>query len=323
MFLPVILLIIGFVLLIKGADLLVDGASNLAKLARVSPLLIGLTLVSFGTSLPELIINIFSAWRGVDALGFGNIVGANLANIGLIVGLIAVLTPLKLKSSTIRTEIPFVVLSAVVVWALVFGKGLVGAPIVLSRGDGLILLIFFGIFAYYLLETALRRRKRRSRLLKNAALFLRTVPRKKSIFLAVAGIACLFAGGHLIVNSATKIAEFLHISRGLVGLTIIALGTTLPELTTSLVAVLKKKKDIAVGNLVGSIVFNTFFILGVVSLISPVVVESYFYFDLGVLILMSLLLFLFCVTNKKIEKTEGFILLFVYLAYILFVIYRG
>lgn len=327
MFLTFILLLIGFALLIKGADWLVDGASNIAKWLKISPLLIGLTVVAFGTSLPELVVNIFSAVSGSDAIAVGNVIGSNISNIGLIIGLAAILAPIAIKSSTLAKEIPFMILAAVVLFIVgldVSLDGLVSNSV--SRVDGFILLVFFAIFFFYVVETAFeQRRKEKSSIKKSEGavegVAFDTSPGKSAIFLGI-GVLMLVIGGKLIVDNAIKIAEFLKVSQALIGLTIVSVGTSLPELATTVVAAIKKKGDIAFGNIVGSNIFNVFLVLGATAVISPLSIEPRLYLDMIIMLIFSSALFIFAFTRKKVSHIEGYILFFVYIAYILFVIYR-
>ena len=313
-----ILLVVGFVLLIKGADLLVDGASFIAKRLKVSNLLIGLTVVAFGTSTPELFVNIIAAIKGAPAIAIGNILGSNIFNILLILGISSLIYPLAVTKGTVWKEIPLTLLAVVMVGimankTLIFSKGLSG----LSRIDGLILLAFFTAFLFYLLKIA----KPAEKNLNDTE-----VPKKygllKSSLALVAGFAALFIGAKLVVDSAVILAAKFGVSDSFIGLTIVAAGTSLPELATSAVAAAKKNCDIAVGNIVGSNIFNVFLILGFSATISPLPFQSANNIDIGIAILASLFLFIFMFSGKKrsLDRWEGAVFVVLFAAYIAFLL---
>lgn len=313
-----ILLIIGFVLLIKGADFFVDGASKIATSLRVSPLLIGLTIVAFGTSAPEATVSIVAALEGSAGVTIGNIVGSNIFNITLVVGIGALILPLKVESETIRKEIPFTLLAGVAMLILLSDITLQGsASNVITRSDGIILLLFFAIFLYYIFEVA-----------RNSRNQLETVPQDKSswgknIFYTIVGLAAIVFGGELVVSNASKIAISFGMSETLVGLTIVAVGTSLPELITSITAAIKKETDIALGNIVGSNIFNLFFVLGLTSVISPLAVENKIFVDVIVMNILTIILLVFSRTNFKIGRLEGTLLTVSYIFYMVFIILRN
>ena len=313
----VILLIGGFLLVIKGADFLVDGASALAKKFSISELVIGLTIVAFGTSLPELSVNVFASIEGKSSIAIGNILGSNIANILLILGISGMIYPLVVKKSTVWKEIPLCLLAIVLLGILSNDKFIDNAGVsVLSRIDGLVLLSFFMIFIYYSFSIAksidgmedLSDKKK--------------VSTKKIITLIVSGLAALIIGGKLVVDGAVNIATALGISESIIGLTIVAVGTSLPELATSAVAAYKRNSEIAIGNIVGSNIFNVFFILGVSALIKPLPFESQNNFDIGVAILATFLLFVVMFIGKrhKLERWQSGLFVAIYAGYILFLI---
>lgn len=312
-----LLFFIGFVLLIKGADFLVDGASSVAKKLKISNIVIGLTIVAFGTSAPELIVNIMASIKGSSDLAIANVVGSNIANILLILGISAVIYPLVVKKGTVVKEIPFSMLAAVVLWFMVNDRLIDNASVsVLSRIDGFILLMFFIIFLYYTFGIAkIEGKEDKVKEFKTA----------KSIFFIIIGIVFLTVGGKWIVDGAIIIAQHLGMSEALIGLTIVAVGTSLPELATSAVAAYKKNPDIAIGNVVGSNIFNIFWILGVSSLIKPIVFSTGLNFDVYFLGITILLLFLSMFIGKKhlLERWQGVLFLLTYLAYVIFLIIRG
>ena len=313
-----IFLIVGFILLIKGADLLVDGASAIARRLNVSDLLIGLTVVAFGTSTPELFVNIFAAVKGTPAIAIGNILGSNIFNILLILGISSLIYPLAVTKGTIWKEIPLTLLAVVMVGimankTLIFGKGMSG----LSRIDGLILLAFFAAFMYYLLKVT------KPCEIKSDEM---EVPPKYGLLKLSLGLvgafAALFIGAKFVVDSAVALAAKFGVSESFVGLTIVAAGTSLPELATSAVAAVKKNCDIAVGNIVGSNIFNVFFILGLSATIRPLPFQAANNIDIGVAILASLLLFIVMFSGKKhsLDRWEGAVFIVLYVSYIAFLL---
>jgi cation:H+ antiporter len=265
MVITITLLVAGFLLLIKGADLLVDGSSSIAKRFGISDLVIGLTVVAFGTSAPELVVNLVSAFGGTADIAIGNILGSNIANILLILGITGVIAPLAVQRSTTWKEVPFSLLAVLAVGVMANDVLFGGASeSVLTRGDGLILLGFFAVFLYYIFGVAKQGSPDESTSEKVVA---RGLPR--SLAFIVLGLAALIIGGKWVVDSAITLATLWGLSEAVIGLTVVAIGTSLPELSTSIVAALKGKADIAIGNVVGSNIFNIFWILGVTSVIAP------------------------------------------------------
>ncbi|WP_173917701.1 calcium/sodium antiporter [Halobacillus sp. Marseille-Q1614] len=314
-----VLLIVGFGLLIKGADLFVDGSSNIARLLRVPPILIGLTIVAFGTSSPEATVSIIAALQGNAEVSLGNVVGSNIFNITLVVGIAAFLYPLMVESETTKKEIPFVLLASGALLVLISDSELQGlSENLLNRGDGIIFLLFLSIFMYYVIEVGMKSRKESIH---------EPIPSNikwgKNTGLTLAGLAAIIFGGDLVVDNGTEIAYDLGMSDTLVGLTIIAIGTSLPELVTSISAALKKESGIALGNVVGSNIFNILFVLGASAVISPLTVNGKIFIDVMIMIALSLLLFLFSRTHYKIGKTEGFVLMILYIIYLIYIISRN
>lgn len=314
-----ILLIIGFALLIKGADLFVNGSSNIAKLLRVPTILIGLTIVAFGTSSPEATVSIIAALEGNADVALGNVVGSNILNITLIVGLTAFLYPLRVESETIRKEIPFTLLASVVLLILMSDIALQGSSSnLLTRSDGFILLLFLSIFMYYIIEIGLKSRKEKAD---------EPVPEDirwgKNILITILGLAAIIFGGDLVVDNGTEIAYSLGMSETLVGLTIIAIGTSLPELVTSISAVLKKESEIALGNIVGSNIFNILFVLGGSATISPLATNNKMFIDVILMIALTIILLVFSRTSFRIGKREGFVLVAAYIIYLVYIILRN
>jgi len=311
-----LILIAGVALVIVGANGLVDGASSIAKRFNISNLVIGLTVVAFGTSTPELAVSVLSTLKGSTDIAIGNVIGSNILNIFLILGISAVIYPLTVHSSTIWKEIPLSLLAVIMVIVTaneVIFDGSGSAAI--TRSDGIILLSFFLIFIYYSFGVAKNTRDSIHNEVKK-------MPVIKSVIYVVLGLTGLYFGGQFIVESAIKIARSFEISEAIIGLTIVAVGTSLPELATSIVAAIKKNSDIAVGNVVGSNIFNVFFILGVSGLIRPLPLGNITMVDLLVALFASLLLFLFCFTFKgrKINRVEGLIFLVIYVVYTYYLI---
>ncbi|MFB5664150.1 calcium/sodium antiporter [Alteribacillus sp. HJP-4] len=316
-----ILLLIGFALLIKGADLFVDGASSIAGLLRVPPLLIGLTIVAFGTSSPEATVSMIAAAQGTTEVALGNVVGSNIFNITLVAGLTAFLFPLKVETETIRKEIPFTFLAStalLIMMSDVLLQGEVNTNII-SRADGFIFLLFFTIFLYYIYEVA-----RNSRGNNTAA--PSTVTEKKwsrHVLFTLGGLAAIIFGGDLVVRNSTEIAYTFGMSETLVGLTIVAVGTSLPELVTSITAAVKKQSELALGNIIGSNIFNILFVLGASAVISDLVVNSKVFLDVGLMLLLTLVLLLFSKTNYRVGKYEGMMLAGFYVVYLVYIILRN
>ncbi|MBU4334718.1 MAG: calcium/sodium antiporter [Candidatus Omnitrophica bacterium] len=283
-----ILLTIGFAFLIKGADLLVDGASSLARRLKVSDLVIGLTVVAFGTSAPELSVNVLSAFKGNTDIAVGNILGSNIANVFLILGISAIVYPLIVTKGTVWKEIPLSLLAAILVAVLANDQFIDKQNYsVLTRIDGIILLLFFIVFLYYSFSIAQNIKE------IEAYVAIKQQSAFHSLILIGLGLLGLTLGGKWIVDAAVFIALKLNVSSSLIGLTVVAVGTSLPELATSIVAAFKKNSEIAIGNVVGSNIFNIFFILGVTATIRPIPFHSSFNFDVAVVIFSSLLLILF------------------------------
>ncbi|KUP04352.1 sodium:proton exchanger [Bacillus coahuilensis m2-6] len=319
-----ILLIIGFALLIVGANFFVDGSSNIARGLRVSPLLIGLTIVAFGTSSPEATVSILAALEQNAGVAIGNVVGSNIFNITLVVGLTALINPLKVENVTIRKEIPFTLLAGVVLYVLISDNLLQGASQnLVTRADGLILLLIFAIFLYYIFEVARQSRESMTGERVSSESESETVKWGKSLFLALGGLAAIIFGGDLVVNSATTIALSFGMSETLVGLSIVAVGTSLPELITSVTAAFKRESEIAIGNIVGSNIFNILFVLGAASVISPLAVTGKIFIDILLMVFLTVLLLVFSRTNFRVGKGEGIVLILSYIVYMVYIIIRN
>jgi len=315
-----LLFIAGFVLLIKGASFLVDGASAMARRLNVSDLVIGLTVVAFGTSTPELFVNVIASAKGNTGIAIGNVLGSNIANILLILGVSSVIHPLEVTKGTVWKEIPFSLLAALVLGVMANDQLIDQKNFsALSRIDGLILLSFFSIFMYYSYSIAgeIEGVKQHVQMEEKSTV--------KSLFFVGAGLAALALGGKWIVDGAVVIAKNFGMSESLIGLTIVAVGTSLPELATSATAAYRRNAEIAVGNVIGSNIFNIFFVLGISSIIKPLPFNLKDNLDIGAVILASLLLFLFMFTGKKrsLDRWEGAIFLVLYAVYIIFLFVTG
>jgi len=317
---PYLLMVIGFILLIKGADLLVDGASSIARRFNVSDLVIGLTIVAFGTSTPELFVNIVASIKGNTDIAIGNILGSNIANVFLILGVSAVIYPLTVTKGTVWKEIPLSLLAALLLGIMANDQLIDGRDSSsLTRIDGLVLLSFFIIFVYYSASIA-RKIEGMEDLVP-----LKQYGVKRSLLLIVLGLIGLSLGGKWIVDGAVHLAGKLGMSESLIGLTIVAVGTSLPELATSVVAAHKRNAEIAVGNVVGSNIFNIFFVLGVSSVIKPLPFQTKDNINVGVVILASLLLFVWMFTGRRrlMDRWEGVVSIVLYVAYVVFLIIQA
>lgn len=317
-----ILFIIGLALLIKGADWLVDGASSLAKSFNISDLIIGLTIVSFGTSAPELFVNVYASYVGNTDITIGNILGSNIANILLILGVSSIIYPLAVQKNTTWKEIPFSLLAAIMVAVMAADFYLDKNPIsAITRSEGIALLAFFFIFMYYIFETS-KKEQAESALNTSDETSSHKQPVFKSILFIILGLIGLSLGGKWIVDGAVSIATSFGVSQSLIGLTIVAVGTSLPELATSAIAAYKKNADIAVGNVVGSNIFNIFWILGVSSIINIIPFNDKNFIDVAMTILTSLLLFIFMFIGKKhmLQRWQGLLFIALYILYILYLV---
>lgn len=311
---PFLCLAGGIALVMLGANLLVEGASSLAKKLKVSDLVIGLTVVSFGTSAPELTVSILSSLSGESDIALGNIVGSNSFNVLVIVGISALIYPLRVHRNTIWKEIPLSLLAGLVLWALVSDHLLDGsANPGLTRAEGIALLGFFVIFLYYTFIVA---RSAPAEELHNK---VKTYPLYASVLMVLGGLGLLVFGGRWMVDGAVQIAEALGMSKSAIGLTIVAAGTSVPELATSAVAAFKRNSDIAIGNVVGSNIFNIFFILGTSAVVHPLGLGNISMLDLGVVVFSSVLLFVKSY-DSKISRLEGGILLSLYVVYVAYLL---
>ncbi|MEP2026401.1 MAG: calcium/sodium antiporter [Reichenbachiella sp.] len=317
-----VLFILGFLLLIKGADILVEGASSIAKKNNISELVIGLTIVSFGTSMPELIVNLLASFDGSSELAIGNVLGSNIANVLLILGATALFQPLPIKKSIYFTEIPISLLATFMVGFLANADLFVDVKgLTLSSYDGAILLFFFGLFMTYIYVVSKSDDVEQSTNLEDTGQLSKT----KSILYIVAGSLALFIGGKWVVDGAFEIALLFGLSETFIGLTVVAIGTSLPELVTSVVAAKRGQSDMAVGNVVGSNIFNLLWILGLSSLIRPLPFDIVSNSDILMVIGSSTLLIVAIVVGRKakISRLMGAIFILTYICYLAYLVNRG
>ncbi|MEP2671264.1 MAG: calcium/sodium antiporter [Cyclobacteriaceae bacterium] len=317
MIIALLLLLIGFAILIKGADFLVNGASSAAKKYGISNLAIGLTVVAFGTSMPELIVSLMAVIDGQNDASFGNVIGSSNFNLLFILGVTGIVYPLVVQKSTVKFEIPISLFAAAILFLLV-NDGMLwnGEVNVLSRLDSAILLLFFVMFLLYTYRT-----------MSNASDFgeegqIKIYSMPVSLGLFGLGLAMLIGGGKLVVNNAISIAHYYGLSERLIGLTILAVGTSLPELATSAVAAYRKNTDIAIGNVVGSNIFNIFFILGITGVVKPIAYNTTLNVDIYILLVSTvvLMIFMFTLSQRKLDRWEAIILLMGYIVYTTFLI---
>lgn len=323
MLLDIFLFLVGIVLIVAGANFLTDGAAALARRFGLSPLMVGLTIVAFGTSAPELVVSLTSALAGNSDISLGNVVGSNIFNVFGIAGITAIIAPLSITKSTIRKEIPLMILASVVLTVMIFDALLSGLPNqenIISRSEGLVLLGFFSIFLAYTIAISKPSELIEPQKTDNKDSEEDKIKQKPIWFLLiciVGGLAALVYGGDLFVTSASNIAQAFGVSEAVIGLTIVAAGTSLPELATSVVAALKGEQEVAVGNVVGSNIFNIFFILGLTASITPIGLGGLTMFDFASMIVAAVLLYFLAVFfgDRKITRIEGGILLACYIAY--------
>lgn len=324
-FMSFIILILGLVLIIKSADILIDSASRIARGFGISTFIIGITVVAFGTSAPELVVGLVSGINHTNQLTLGNIIGSTLSNTALIIGLSAILYPLQVSDSVVRREIPLSFFVQILLSVMVLSDG------VLSRWEGLILLFSFLLFMVYVTRSS--RQSMRIQIDPEGDIDTdgdgNGLPQEpdgagkktgnlKLWTLLVLGLAGLFIGGRIIVTSSVEIAAAFGLSETLIGLTVVALGTTMPELVTSIMAVVKKEPEIVIGNCIGSNIFNILLVLGSSATISPILVEGSLYADIGIMLLFTLFVLIVSLMKKKLERMTGIVLFLGYISYLLF-----
>ena len=311
MVLDIIYIIVGIALVLWGADRMTDGAVSIAHRLRIPQIVIGLTIVALGTSMPELCISLVSALKGTSDLAVGNVVGSNIFNTLLIVGVAALVTPITILRSTVTKDMPWSVLAGILLIALCIDNKI-------SRLDAFILVAVFLFFLVYTLWQAKKGKPEGP-----AKEAVEDTPVWKSTFFILLGLACLIFGSNLFVNSATDVARALNVSDAVIGLTIVAGGTSLPELATSAVAAKKGQSAIAIGNVIGSNVYNVLLILGLTGIVCPMETNGITMYDYGLMTLSMILLWLFSFTRFKVERWEGFVLTAIFIAYMCWLIYNA
>ena len=314
-----ILLIIGFFFLIKGADLFVDGAASIARKFNIPSMVIGLTIVAMGTSAPEAAVSITSSLAGQNDMSVANVVGSNFFNILMVLGVSAILAKLPVQKNTIKKDTPFLLIVSGLLLLFAIDKKI-------SRIEGLILLIVFVYFLYSTVKNAKNNPEEES--ISNDEIALSEdessteVPMLKTIILSIIGLVGIVIGGDMVVDSATSIATLFGMSANLVGLTIVAVGTSLPEFVTSIVAIKKGETEIAIGNVIGSNVFNILLVLGLATSICPIAISTFALFDIVFMVAITILLFIFMKKDNSLVKKHGFILVAIYIAYMTYTIIR-
>ena len=310
MIVNILLLILGFVLLIKGADIFVDGASSTARNFKVSKMLIGLTIVAFGTSAPEFAVSMSALSSGSTDMVLGNVIGSCILNILLILGVAAVIKPLKIHDNTVKKEMPLALLISTLLVVLMLdsklGNGLINQ---VTRSDAIVILLFFTVFVYYLVTLAKQKREQEEKEDKPMKLW-------KSLLFVALGLGGIIWGSDLVVDNASSIAKTLGVSERVISLTIIAFGTSLPELVTTIVSSRKGEQDLLLGNIIGSNIFNICVVLGIpVAIFGTLTPNSFSYIDLVMLISSALILFIFSHTKRTVSRLEGILMLIIFATY--------
>lgn len=311
MLLQIFLLIVGFVLLIKGADIFVDGASSTASNFKVPKMLIGLTIVAFGTSAPELAVSIKALASGSYDMVLGNVIGSNITNILLIIGVAAVISPIIIKDDTVRKEIPLCIMITMLLVSQIADLWLDNSKLnMVTRSDAIAIILVFAVFLYYIVTLAIKDRKKNKEVEKPKFGLIR------SLLYVVLGLAGIVVGSNFVVDSASNIARTIGWSERLISLTIIAFGTSLPELVTTIISSIKGEQDILVGNIIGSNIFNICMVLGVpVAIFGGIPANNFSYMDLLFLILSTIMLFVFSKTDRKISRRNGIVMLLMFAIY--------
>ena len=324
-----ILLVIGFILLVKGADYFVDGSSSIAKKLRIPSLIIGLTIVAFGTSAPEAAVSITASVNGQNGMAIGNVIGSNIFNLLMVIGASGIIKPLLVEKSILSKEFPFVLLTSIILVILSLDSLLFNSSInIISRMDGIIL---FAVFLYYLINSAMKNRKENlcdpetsvDIDVGNVKAIEKNNTMIKSILISIIGIAAIIFGGNLVVNSASDIASSFGISDQLIGLTIVSIGTSLPEFVTSVIAATKGESDLALGNVIGSNIFNILFVIGASALISPMTVDPKLIIDGAIMILSTVLVYFYAYRKNDISKFESITLSLLYFGYMGYLVFTA
>lgn len=321
-FINILLLIVGMVLLVKGADFFVGGASDIAKKLGIPSLIIGLTLVSIGTSLPEASVSINAAITNSSDLSFGNVIGSNIFNSLFIIGICSIIIPTVVSKDLIKFDIPILILVMAILSLFAYAI----TPYVIDRWEAAIMFVLFCLYIILVVFRALKQRKNDLKLVEeDKQTEDKQQPTRKtwlSILFTILGLAGVVGGGTLTVNAAKELAALFGMSELLIGLTIVAVGTSLPELVTSFVASKKGENDIAVGNVIGSNIFNIIFILGFSGMISPLSLTSNSWFDVIVMVIAIFMIFIFALKKGKVNRIEGAIMMVLYIAYLTYIALR-
>lgn len=318
--LAILFLVIGFVFLVKGADIFVEGSSSIAKKFKVPSIIIGLTIVAMGTSLPEAAVSVTASIADKNALAVSNVIGSNIFNLMMVIGVCAIMTPVDVNKATLKRDFPFSVICAILLLAL----GVIG-PMSLGHADGVIFLILFAGFIGLMIHSAMKASKEGNAIASEeieAAEEIQIMPVWKSLLFIVIGAVGIILGGDVVVDSASNIAAKFGMSQTLIGLTIVSVGTSLPELVTSIVAARKNEVDMALGNAIGSNVFNILFVLGIAGAISPMAFLNENVIDIVILLVFSLIVWLFAWTKKEIKRGEGLIMVLLYVLYVVYICMR-
>lgn len=318
--LAILFLVIGFVFLVKGADFFVEGSSSIAKKFKVPSIIIGLTIVAMGTSLPEAAVSVTASLADKNALAVSNVIGSNIFNLMMVIGVCAIMTPVAVNKATLKRDFPFSVICAILLLVL----GLIG-PMSLGHADGVIFLILFAGFIGLMIRSAMKASKEGNEVASEeieAAEEIKIMPVWKSLLFIVIGAVGIILGGDVVVDSASNIAAKFGMSQTLIGLTIVSVGTSLPELVTSIVAARKNEVDMALGNAIGSNVFNILFVLGIAGAISPMAFLTENVIDIVILLVFSLIVWLFAWTKKEIKRGEGLIMVLLYVLYVVYICMR-
>ena len=312
----VVLLIIGFAFLVKGADAFVEGSSSIAKHFQVPSLIIGMTIVAMGTSLPETAVSVTASIAGSNALAVSNAVGSNIFNLMVVIGVCAVLTPVAVQKSSLKIDIPFSIVCALLL--LVLGHD----RMMLTRVNGLILIVLFAFFILYMIRSAQHSMNNEDSEFAAEAADMKVMSVPKSLIFIVVGIAGITLGSDWVVDGAKTIASAFGISENLIGLTIVAFGTSLPELMTSIVAARKNEVDMALGNAVGSNIFNILMVLGIASALSPIAFIQENIIDIIILVGFSFIVWLMAWTKHRLDKIEGLAMILLYAGYVVYICIR-
>ena len=318
--LAILFLVIGFVFLVKGADIFVEGSSSIAKKFKVPSIIIGLTIGAMGTSLPEAAVSVTASIANKNALAVSNVIGSNIFNLMMVIGVCAIMTPVAVNKATLKRDFPFSVICAILLLVL----GLIG-PMSLGHADGVIFLILFAGFIGLMIRSAMKASKEGNAVASEeieAAEEIKIMPVWKSLLFIVIGAVGIIIGGDVVVDSASNIAAKFGMSQTLIGLTIVSVGTSLPELVTSIVAARKNEVDMALGNAIGSNVFNILFVLGIAGAISPMAFLTENVIDIVILVVFSLIVWLFAWTKKEIKRGEGLIMVLLYVLYVVYICMR-